>query len=212
MFKERLRRRWNKAHGGRLMWGFVRCRQFTDNGRTGFWYLLKMGQCDWRLGRVESGWGRGQRWRMVFHSQSVWSVRNEWVCSPSLTISRTHKHCWFTFAHSGSPGWFISTYALKCRNFGRVTTSTNRTCPWAALFLPVYRPFSLSASSSFRPLPFRCSASLHHQAEPVSSSDTFHFWKQSYILFCTGDSCLLVCDLDETNKKCAEPSTYRLHR
>ena len=80
--------------------------------------------------------------------QSVWPKGNKWVCSSFLAISHTHKHCWFSFTQ-GTVGWFISTYAPKCRNLdewqkvetGRVLEQ-HSSC--SLLILPL--PYTFAAS------------------------------------------------------------------
>lgn len=77
----------------------TQCRQFTNYGCAGFWYLLRLGQREWRWRRwSQVGGGRDDGW-VFTHNLSGTTEINE--CVLLFLLSRTHKHDWFSFTHTG---------------------------------------------------------------------------------------------------------------
>lgn len=115
------------------------------------------GTC-WRWNNVNGHWKGGVslewgwRWRMAVHSQSVWHNGNKWVCTPTLAI--LHTQTLLILIHIEACQLIYFHLRSQVRKFGRVTKSTNRTCPWAVQFLL----FSLSCFRLL--LPFSRSTSL----------------------------------------------------
>lgn len=97
----------------------TQCRQFTNYGCAGFWYLLRLGQCEWRWRRwSQVGGGRDDGW-VFTHNLSGTTEINE--CVPLFLLSR-NTQTWLILIHTHrAVSWFISTYPLKFEKFGQVT-------------------------------------------------------------------------------------------